>query len=127
MGPCSQGEGATPARCHYNQDNLKLAQIEQKEITSRLITSKKRKFAPWYSAPTEMMIIALAPTYISKPAPDKGGIGARRDPDEGMEHRIAFNMALRRQAKMNLLEHKYAAKKENARLLAHTRATVKLP
>ena len=75
----------------------------------------------------EMMIIALAPTYISKPSTDKGGIGVRRDAQEGMEHRNAFNAAVRRQATMNQLVHSHTAKKENVRLLAHTRAAGRLP
>ena len=80
LGRSSLGVAATSARrCHYNQDNWRMAQIEQKDIVSRLIMFKKRKFAPRYSAPTEMLILAFAPSYISKPAHDKGGIGARRD------------------------------------------------
>ena len=73
-----------------------------------------------------MLIIALAPQYISKPDIDMVGTGARRDDGENMQRRINFEMAKRRTATLTF-SHGHVAKKANLRLSTHARAVVRLP
>ena len=60
------------------------------EAIRHMHKSKRRNFSPWYSAPTEMFIIALQPTYITRPGFDKGGLGNRRDGEEDMRRRVDY-------------------------------------
>ena len=55
-----------------------MAQLEVKDIVSGLIGSNKRKFAPWYSAPVEMLIgnsryIPVAERFSTKSTKNVGG------------------------------------------------------
>ena len=70
-----QSSGETRPRIEYNEENKGMAIRDLDEAICHLHKSKRRKFAPWYSAPTEMLIIALQPTYISRPGLDKGALG----------------------------------------------------
>ena len=114
-------------QCTLNAEDWSQAERDAGEIATRLIGAPKRKFAPTYSVPSEILIMILCPHYISKPAPDLGGIGGRRDHREGMRERLQFEKWKRDKPSLTTLRGMVGPRKRLVKLLAHVRATWKLP
>ena len=119
---CTGETDAQADRIDYNEENKSAAIRDLDAALRHLHKSKRRKYSPWYSAPTEMFIIALQPSYISRPGFDKGGLGMRRDEDEDMRRRIDYKHRAKKKA-LQQVEHGGVVRNAFVKLMQHTRET----
>ena len=113
--------------CIATAEDWTMAQRDIDDVVTRLIKSPRRKYSPNHSLPSELLIMMILPHYLSQPSKDRGGIGERLQKEEAMDERMKFKKWTGNKARLEKLRANITARKTLTAVIAHARATWKIP